>query len=144
LQPWPAAKIATGPWCTSAGLLLLAVVLTSHGDVGPTLWLLCGAPLVEELVFRAGLQDALARRWSRHARKGSLSAIVVASCAFALSHMVASQGLVGALTLLPSLAIGAVFAIDGRLRSAVLLHAGFNALGLLAAVPAGWPLFSYF
>lgn len=93
-------------------------------------WLLVGAPLCEELVFRAGLQTMLARRF------GAATAVAITSLLFAVSHAAQAPALHAALTFLPSLALGATYARTTRLRHVVALHAGFNALSWLACSDA--------
>lgn len=111
----------------AAGLLLLAAgaLAAWPGDAGRALWWLGGAPLAEELVFRAGLQTLLARRI------GAVAAVLASSLLFAAAHVALSPSPVAALTFLPSLALGAVYAASGRLRDAVALHALFNALWMV-------------
>jgi membrane protease YdiL (CAAX protease family) len=93
-------------------------------------WLLIGAPLCEELVFRAGLQSWLARR------AGVGAAVVASSLLFAAAHAAIAPTALGALTFFPSLVVGAVYAATGRLRHAVALHAAFNALWMFAGAHA--------
>ncbi len=85
-----------------------------------------GAPVVEELFFRGLVLGALARRL------GAVAAVAISSALFGLAH---PQDLpVGALALvMVSLAaFGAVLAAlavrTGRLGSAIIAHATFNAL----------------
>lgn len=110
-----------------AGLLLVTAgaLAAGPGDAGRALWSLAGAPLCEELVFRAGLQTLLAHR------VGTVAAVLASSLLFAAVHVARSPSLVAALTVLPSLALGAVHAATGRLRDAVALHALFNALWMV-------------
>lgn len=110
--------------------MLVAVLMVTVITIGaPTstaarpsaAWLLIGAPLCEELVFRAGLQSMLVRRI------GVPAAITVASLLFAAAHATHAPASMAALTFLPSLALGATYAATGRLRHVVALHALFNA-----------------
>jgi membrane protease YdiL (CAAX protease family) len=98
---------------------------------GQGLWmLLLVAPVLEEIVFRAGLQAGLVRRgW----RPGL--AIVVASAAFAAWHLAAGQGPAALAVLLPSLVFGHAYARHG-LACAMACHAWFNACHLAAIAVA--------
>lgn len=102
--------------------------------LGLLLTLLLAAPVAEELVFRAGVQEQLQRRgWP--ARR----AVLVSSGAFAIAHGLARSWALGAAVLLPSLCLGALYAgrraaspaRDG-LWPCIGLHAAFNALWLVA------------
>jgi hypothetical protein len=91
-------------------------------------WLLLAA-LLEEIVFRGGLQSWLARqaRWTR--RIGGLSlANVATSIAFALAHLWQHSALHAAAVLPISLVLGISLERSGRLWVPVALHAWFNAL----------------
>lgn len=96
---------------------------------GQGLWmLLLVAPVLEEIVFRAGLQAGLVRHgW----RPGV--AMVVASAAFAAWHLAAGQGPAALAVFLPSLVFGHAYARHG-LACAMACHAWFNAchLGAIA------------
>lgn len=94
---------------------------------GPGLWmLLLVAPVLEEIVFRAGLQAGLVRRgWQPGL------AIVLASAAFAAWHLAAGQGLAALAVFLPSLVFGHAYARHG-LACAMACHAWFNACHLAA------------
>lgn len=98
---------------------------------GQGLWmLLLAAPVLEEIVFRAGLQAGLVRRgW----RPGL--AIVVASAAFAVWHLAAGQGPAALAVFLPSLVFGQAYARHG-LACAMACHAWFNACHLAVAALA--------
>lgn len=90
--------------------------------------LLVLAPLAEEIVFRAGLQEALLRR-HRTARYANASTAL----AFAAAHVAMRPGLWAGLTLLPALLIGAVYERHRGLGRCVALHAALNAAWLLRA-----------
>ncbi len=102
-------------------------------------WPLMAAPVLEELVFRSGLQAWLtqllapnARSNARgHRRRASLANVVTA-IAFAVAHMVVRPGWLSALTLFPALLLGWVYQRTQRLRECVALHAAFNAFWLLS------------
>jgi membrane protease YdiL (CAAX protease family) len=125
---------AVAPW---AAVALLGLVATVWGGPALGLWqLLMLAPLVEEAIFRAGLQEAMLR----HGRSPALSNGVTA-CAFALAHVVVRADAAAALVMLPALLIGIVYGARRRLRECVALHAAMNALWLLwtlAGSPGPW------
>jgi hypothetical protein len=115
---------------------LLLLVLRAPGWA----WPLLGAPLLEEIVFRAGLQawlqDRLAVDHSTNPgtwlwRAGLANALT--GLAFAAAHAAVRPSLLSALTLLPALLLGAVYQRTRRLRDCVVLHASFNAVWLMAA-----------
>jgi uncharacterized protein len=113
-----------------AALLLAGALFAAAPNAAAPAWLLIGAPLSEELVFRRGLQTLL----TRHV--GVAMAVVAASLLFAAAHVALSPTVLGALAFFPSLVLGAVHAATGRLRHAVALHAAFNALWLFAGADA--------
>jgi membrane protease YdiL (CAAX protease family) len=79
------------------------------------------APLLEEWIFRHGLQQALSRRWGAAHR-----ANLVASIAFVALHA-PTAGLWAVLWIVPSLALGEVWRRHRRLGLNVAMHAWFNA-----------------
>ena len=102
------------------------------------LFLLIGlvGPILEELMFRGILIDALAARFQRS------GVIVGSAAAFAAFHLLgvsSVQPLESAAVLVPQLFLfGVVLAhlriSRGRLGPAIFTHAGFNLLGLLVLV----------
>lgn len=93
-------------------------------------------PLLEEIVFRLGLHDALAARL--RARFGALTLANVATAAcFALAHVWAHPPAWALATFVPALVFGALWERHGRLYVPVSVHAFYNAahLCLLAAGP---------
>ncbi len=94
------------------------------------LTLLVLAPLLEEAVFRAGLQEALSRRWRAHP---CLVNAATAS-AFAVSHMVLRGDTHALLVAFPALVLGCVYQRTGRLRWCVALHAAMNVAWLAWSV----------
>jgi len=104
--------------------MALAAISAATIATPAVVWFLLGAPITEELVFRAGIQDALAR-WVRPSL-----AVFAGSLLFAAAHAVTAHGALAALTFFPSLVLGTAYAFSGRLRIAVALHAFFNAVWL--------------
>lgn len=127
--PRPAAWALALPFAAAA-----AFGAGAAGVEAPRLLvLLVLAPLVEETIFRLGLQDALMRRALTPWRANLATAL-----AFAAAHVVVRGTLGAAAVVLPALALGAVYARTRRLAPCVALHAAMNAAWLawgLAAAP---------
>jgi membrane protease YdiL (CAAX protease family) len=81
-----------------------------------------GAPLVEEIIYRGMIQQAL------HSRIDDALAVVLSALFFALIHLqpVEIPGLFAF-----GLVVGICFMRTGRLGMPILVHVGFNATGLL-------------
>lgn len=81
-----------------------------------------GAPVVEELIYRGLLQRSLSQR------VGPVAGVLIVSVLFALIHLtpVEYPGLFVA-----GLLFGACFAVTGRLGTAIVAHAAFNATALV-------------
>lgn len=92
------------------------------------------APLAEEFFFRRVLQGWLERRFPE--ADGTV-AIGLSAAAFAAAHV--GHGLAPAPLFLLGLVLGFIALRTGSLTACVLLHAGFNAVGvgLLLAAPPG-------
>jgi membrane protease YdiL (CAAX protease family) len=88
-------------------------------------WLLL-APLLEEIVFRWGLQSWLLQRGQSAWRSNLFTATV-----FALAHAAVRVEWHALLVFVPALMLGAVFARGRQLVPCVGLHAAMNALWLL-------------
>ncbi len=86
--------------------------------------LLVAAPVLEEIVFRTGLQTQLMRFASRR------SANLLTASAFAVAHLLVRPSLFSALTFFPAMAIGFLFERQRRLLPCIALHAAFNATWL--------------
>lgn len=98
--------------------------------------LLLLAPLAEETVLRAGVHDALLRR-----AVAPVTANLACALLFGLAHAWLRGQAAALAVVLPALAIGAVYTRTRRLRDAVLLHAAFNAVWLVAATADLLPRF---
>lgn len=124
-------------WAVAIAQCVAVLALLARGAHPPaTVWtLLLIAPWLEELVFRAGLQEAL---W-RHGF-GRFSSALLAAAAFAAAHgLTRSWGLALAV-LPPALLLGLVYARWRRLDAAVAAHAGMNLFWLMAS-PLGLGVF---
>jgi membrane protease YdiL (CAAX protease family) len=91
------------------------------------------SPAVEEIVFRAGLQEALLRRDGATIARRVWLANAITALAFATAHLALRPGLTAALTLLPALACGHLYAQRRQVLPCIALHALFNAAWLLGA-----------
>ncbi len=110
-----------------AVLLLSALALAAAGHAWQRLaMLLLIAPLLEEAVFRAGVQEALLRRWQDR----PWLANVATALAFGLAHAAVRGDAAACAAALPALLVGAVYQRTGRLRHCVVLHAAMNAAWL--------------
>ena len=118
------------PWRTVAmfAAAVLAVVAAASADApAHRLWmLLVLAPLAEEALFRAGLQEALLRRW--HAPR---SANLVTALVFGIAHALVRSDPAALVVVVPALLIGALYGRTRRLRDCVALHAAMNAIWLM-------------
>ncbi len=122
---------ANGLFWLCAGLGVLAGLLGQRSSVMPSgsvIWLLAGAPVVEEVIFRIGLHEELLTRLHSAPAANALTAL-----AFAVAHGLSRGTPQSLLTLLPALAIGAMYQRSRRLAPSIALHATFNAVWL--AVP---------
>ena len=95
--PWrPAAALRWSLWL---GLVLIAWLLPPGVAV-----LLVVAPLLEELLFRGDIQEALLRRGV-----GSLAANMVATLALAVLHAVTRSWPLAVAVVVPSIVLGLVY-----------------------------------
>lgn len=85
-------------------------------------------PVLEEIVFRGGLQGLLLR-YPRYgvSWKGVTLANVIASLAFVAAHMFVHDPLWAVATLVPSLVFGYFFDRHASLASPIALHVFYNA-----------------
>jgi len=97
---------------------------------GQPFWLLVAAPVLEETVFRAGLQQTLLERFQRRGPVGAHGAGVLTGLAFAAWHVAARPSWLAATTLFPALAIGWLYQRRRSVGACIGLHAIFNAIWL--------------
>lgn len=113
---------------------LAEIIETRHS---PWIWLtiaavVIGAPIVEELIFRVGLQSAILRAF-----RSSWIAIVLTSIAFTGAHiwmLPDSAWHAYAQLFALSLAIGIAFERTRRVGTAIAMHMVFNALTIIVAM----------
>ncbi|MFZ4289788.1 JDVT-CTERM system glutamic-type intramembrane protease MrtJ [Variovorax sp. HJSM1_2] len=85
------------------------------------------APLMEELAFRAAIQDYLShQRWAQKQWCGLSVPNVLTSVLFAACHIPTHSLALALLTFFPSLVFGKAKEASGRLRWSIALHAWFN------------------
>jgi len=104
-------------------------VIVPPSDPAGLLTVLVLAPVLEEIVFRGGLQPWLERRgigqWQP--LPGIDSAVLLTSIAFAISHLTHAPPLLAAATLVPSMLLGLTQQWHKRLLVTISIHAWFNA-----------------
>jgi membrane protease YdiL (CAAX protease family) len=114
---------------TCGGLGALVWLLGRPPIVMPSwsvVWLLLGAPVVEEVIFRLGLHQELLTRL-----RSAPTANVLTALAFAMAHGLTQGTWQSLLTGLPALAIGFIYQRSRRLAPCIAVHASFNAIWLL-------------
>ena len=95
------------------------------------------APLLEELLFRGGIQEALLRGGVK-----PLAANLVATLAFAVLHGVTRSWPLAVAVVVPSIALGLVYQRRRRVTPVVALHAAMNLCWV--AISLGSPDLSNF
>jgi membrane protease YdiL (CAAX protease family) len=86
------------------------------------------SPVVEEIVFRGGLQSWLLRRQALQRSFAGISiANILTSVVFAALHLFRQSPLWAALIFLPSLVFGWARERHGNVHSPILLHVFYNA-----------------
>jgi membrane protease YdiL (CAAX protease family) len=129
--PFAANRARTARQACLVGAAVLALLAVA--TVAPAAWiaLLLTAPVVEEVVFRAGVQEQLLRRLPGRQTGAAFAANALTALAFAAAHMAAHADTRAALTAVPALLIGRVYQHRRRLAPCIALHALFNAAWLL-------------
>jgi membrane protease YdiL (CAAX protease family) len=88
--------------------------------------LLLWGPVVEEIVFRAGLQRRLMGYFHKHWMANGITSV-----AFSLLHYVLLPNLGSLMVFLPSIALGAIYQYTGKVAWAMVLHSALNLLFVL-------------
>jgi membrane protease YdiL (CAAX protease family) len=123
----PGLALTVGP----AWILAVAALWHSMPGAGMRVaTLLILAPLIEEILFRSGLQETLLRLGARRGVTGLAN--VATAVAFAFAHLILRPDLWAGLTVIPALACGALYEQRRRVAPCIALHALFNAVWLLA------------
>lgn len=120
-RPWPAVAAA-------AAVALMALAGLARHSWWTCLLLLVIAPVLEEVVFRAGLQD-----WLLQQHIQAQASNVVTAMAFALMHGLTRSWLLAAWVFVPALLLGALYAHKRSLAPVVVLHSAMNLVWLWAA-----------
>jgi membrane protease YdiL (CAAX protease family) len=105
----------------AAQFLGLGLQLHECRDMAVYFKLLLWGPVVEELVFRAGLQKWLTHRLSSGWLANSITSFLFAGVHYALSGLPATW-----LVIVPSIVLGWVYSKTNSLALVIALHASFN------------------
>ena len=108
----------------AVALIAGAGIVTGHAP-WTSLLLLAIAPVLEEVVFRAGLQEWLLRQ-----RIQPLASTVGGAMAFALMHGLTRSWLLAAWVFVPALVLGALYVRKRSLGPVVVLHSAMNLVWL--------------
>jgi membrane protease YdiL (CAAX protease family) len=92
--------------------------------VEAALWSVIVVPIVEEIVFRGVIQKELTQKIEPKEYSSTIANFVT-SVLFLLLHVYYS-GLLAAAVFVPSLILGYIFSVTGKLRWSILVHAWFN------------------
>ena len=120
--------VAAAPVCWWLMLTLGVPRRTDGPTLSAVLLIVLVNPVLEEIVFRGGLQDWLQKQRALQHRWGALSlANIVTSLLFASMHLFRQPPLWAALIFLPSLVFGWAKERHATLLSPILLHVSYNA-----------------
>jgi membrane protease YdiL (CAAX protease family) len=98
-------------------------------DPAIVLRLLLLAPLLEEWIVRAGLQEWLMRRYAQPGAAGATLTVLLPSAGFSLLHLGAGAG-AAAGVFLPGLALGLLYRRRRDWRLCALAHALLNGFAM--------------
>lgn len=98
-------------------------------DLGVVLRLLLLAPLLEEWILRAGLQEWMLRHLSWPAMRTRILAVAIPAVVFSLLHIGAGITAAGAV-FLPGLVLGMIYLRTRKWWICALMHLSFNAFAL--------------
>ncbi len=134
----PTAPRGEGPWRAANGPVRRLTVMAALGmlvvlALAPrSVVLLLVAPVLEEIVFRLGLQQRLLTAGSV-----PMAANLLTALAFGLVHAFSRNWALGVAVLLPALAIGWIYQRRRSVLPCIAAHAGMNLVWLLLI--ATWP-----
>jgi membrane protease YdiL (CAAX protease family) len=117
----------TGALALGGLTIAVAALTAASAQPWPLLVALLLAPVLEEAVFRAGLQDGLLHAGVPPWRANGLTAL-----AFMAAHVLLLGGSAQTVSVvLPALLVGAVYNRWRRLRLCIALHMAMNALWIV-------------
>lgn len=133
---WPLAAASAAPLGAWLAREWLSITALPQGALALA-WVLIGAPVLEEAVFRPLLQQALAQRLApklpaTHAGAAGHTANLLTALVFVGVHW-PGRGPMALLWLVPSLALGETWRRTQQLLPCALLHGWFNACLVLAS-----------
>jgi uncharacterized protein len=131
LNLWVAVTLGIGASAFAAAGGRLPISLTSAWGV---LLLIVVSPILEEWLLRAGLHDALARRWPERSRGWASPITLAVAVVFALAHAAVQWHWQGLLTLMPAWLIGWAYSESRSLGWAMSHHALANAALLTSSL----------
>ncbi|MFZ6723131.1 JDVT-CTERM system glutamic-type intramembrane protease MrtJ [Undibacterium sp. Ji49W] len=98
-------------------------------DVGVLLRLLLLAPVLEELVVRAGLQQYLTGQFRQSGANATWLPVVISATVFSVLHVAAGWTMVAAI-FVPGLLLAMLYQWTRDWRLCALMHAVFNGMAL--------------
>lgn len=120
--------LAAGPVCWIAMYLLGVPLRESAVSLSSISYVVIAYPILEEIVFRGGIQPALAAQPALARSFAGLSfANVITSVLFAAAHLLNQSLFWSALVFIPSLAFGWARDRHNTLVSPIILHMTYNA-----------------
>lgn len=127
-------RLFTGVFPDTVAHVTLESMLAT--DSGASLWgmsalVVIGAPVLEELLYRGFIQEALRRAGIR-----PWPAVIATSLLFAVMHMTAVPGHALLALFVLSLGFGWAFERTGRLTASIMMHVVFNLGNLVLAMAA--------
>lgn len=132
------AAIAVAPVFLLFGMLSGHLAMTSSPqlEANHLLWMLVIYPVSEEIIFRGGVQGAIARLpWGRYGLAGISLSNFLASLIFSLLHVWNLGDWWAIAVFLPSLIYGLSYELTGKLLAPISLHSWYNLVGLFWVWP---------
>ena len=113
--------------------IVIAASAFGAAPMGSTwLRLLVIAPVLEEVIFRRGLHEALLRMHANARLHGTAFTNLSTATLFSLCHFALHPGATSVLVVIPALGIGWVYQRTRCLAPCVAIHAAFNAVWLMS------------
>ena len=125
---WFWAALAAGPICWLLMYLLGVPLRQSPVSLGLIGYFVVDYPVLEEFVFRGGIQPALANRPALAKSFAGISiANIITSILFAAAHLLSHSLFWSALVFIPSLVFGWARDRHNSVMSPIVLHMAYNA-----------------